>query len=168
MLPIPLIVGFLGKHFEKIILIALVAAVCGYIYVTGRKHERHIWQPKYEALVTAYKSAEAQAEADKRAQESQAAESQQRIIAHYQNRVHENNAALQSALDRLRVARNSRPLQPAQSAPASCRDYEAGPEQLSPAHGEFLIREAARADALVNQMKACQQYAVELHGVCSK
>lgn len=163
-----LVLTFAGKHFEKIILVALVAAVCGYIYVTGRKHERHIWQPKYEALVTAYKSAEAQAEADKRAQESQAAESQERIIAHYTERVHAGNAALDSALSRLRVANGRSALKPADTAPTSCRDYEASPAQLSTAHGEFLVREAARADAVVNQLQACQQYAVELHGVCSK
>jgi hypothetical protein len=160
--------GLLGKHWEKIVAVFLVATVVGYIYVTGRKHERQLWRPKYEAVVEASKTAAAQAEAERASQSRQAAESQERIVAHYQERVHQGNAALQSALSRLRLSASGRPLQPASTAPAPCRDYEASPAQLSVSDGEFLIRESARADSVVFQLQSCQQYASDLHGICSK
>ena len=163
-----LVLGFVGKHWEKVVAVFLVAAVVGYIYVTGRKHERQLWKPKYEAVVEASKVAEAQAKAERDAQAKQATEATERIVAHYQERVHQGNAALQSALDRLRVSTRRSALQPASAAPAPCRDYEASPAQLSVSDGEFLIRESARADSVVIQLQSCQQYASDLHGICSK
>jgi signal recognition particle subunit SEC65 len=168
MLPIPLLLGFFGKHWEKLVIAGLVIAVLGFVYVTGRKHERNIWKPKYEAVVEASKTAEIQAKAERDTQARQAEESKERIVAHYQERVHAGNAALDSALARLRNATNRRPLQQASAAPAACRDYEADATQLSVSDGEFLIREAARADRAVERLASCQRYAIELHGVCSQ
>lgn len=162
------VVGMIGKHWEKVVAVLLVAAILGYVYVTGRKHERQLWKPKYEAVVEASKVAEAQAKAERDAQAKQAVEATERIVAHYQERVHQGNAALQSALDRLRVSTRRSALQPASAAPAPCRDYEASAAQLSVSDGEFLIRESARADSVVIQLQSCQQYASDLHAICSK
>lgn len=160
--------AFLGKHWEKIVIVFLVGAVLGFVYVTGRKHERNVWKPKYDAIVEASKTAEVQAQAERAVQERQSAESRDRIVAHYEERVHAGNAALQSALDRLRVAARSRPLQKADAAPTACRDYEASPTQLSMSDREIIIRLGSAADRVVEQLTAVQRYASELHGICSQ
>jgi hypothetical protein len=164
---ISIALGLLGKHWEKIVAVFLVAAVVGYIYVTGRKHERQLWRPKYEAVVEASKTAAAQAEAERASQSKQAAESQERIVAHYQERVHQGNAALQSALGRLRLSASGRPLQPASTAPAPCRDYEASPDRLSMSDREISLRLGAGAREVTDRLAAVQQLASDLHSICS-
>ena len=168
MLPIPLILGFFGKHLDKIVIGLLVVALVGFIYVTGRKHERNIWKPRYEAVIEASKAAQVLADAARDTQVKAAVESRERIVAHYEERVHAGNAALDAALARVRLNANRRPLQQASAAPAACRDYEADATQLSVSDGEFLVREAARADRAVERLTACQRYSIELHGVCSQ
>jgi hypothetical protein len=159
--------GFIAQHWRTVAAVVLVGVVLGFCYVTGRKHERNVWKPKIEAIQAAHKAASEAAQAERAATETQHAAQRQAIVDHFQERIHANNAALDAALERVRVASRVRPLAPASAAPAPCRDYEAGPEQLPQPHREFLVREAARADAVVEQLGACQKYAVELHALCS-
>jgi hypothetical protein len=173
MIPLPLIAGakiaggFIAKYWRTFVAVLLVAAVLGFCYVSGRKHERAIWQPKLEQLKAAHAAASAAAEAERVATETRHAEQRQAIVEHLQERIHAGNAALDAALERVRSATRVRPLAPAAAAPTACRDFEAGPEQLPQPHREFLVREAARADADAEQLTACQRYAVELHATCS-
>lgn len=159
--------GFIAQHWRTLVAILLVLVVLAFCYVSGRNHERNLWKPRLEALQAAHAAASEKALAERAATEERHAEQRQAIVDHYQERIHANNAALDSALERVRVATRVRPLAPAAAAPAPCRDYEAGPEQLSQPHREFLVREAARADATAEQLGACQNYAVTLHKTCS-
>lgn len=52
--------------------------------------------------------------------------------------------------------RRVRPLAPAASAPADCRDYEADPTRLSAPHRGFLIGEAAAAEEQGELLEACR------------
>ena len=42
----------IARHWDKIVLLLLVAAVLGWVYVRGRSDERANWKPKYDLLQT--------------------------------------------------------------------------------------------------------------------
>jgi hypothetical protein len=159
--------GFVAEHWRTFVLALLVLAVLAFVYVTGRKHERQVWQPRLEQLQAAHASATAVATAERAALEVRHAEARQAIVDHYQERIHAGTLALDAALERMRDATRRRPLAPAAAAPAPCRDYAAAPSQLSEQDREFLVRLGAEADAVVEQLGACQRYAVNLHRICS-
>jgi hypothetical protein len=173
MIPPPLIAagkvagGFIAQHWRTLVVVWLVLAVLAFCYVSGRNHERAVWKPQLEQMKAAHAAASAQAEADRAAVEAAAKARTTEIVAHYQERIHAKDTALAAALERVQHAARVRPLAPAAAAPAACRDYEAGPEQLSPAHREFLVRLGSDADRVAEQLTACQQYAVSLHQQCS-
>jgi hypothetical protein len=168
MRPLPVsLLGFFGRHLDKIVIAAIVLAVLAFCYVTGRKHERAVWQPRLEQLQAAHAAATALADAQRAATEARHAGERQAIVDHLQERIHANNAALDAALGRVRDATRRRPLAPAATAPAACRDHEAGPDQLPEPDREFLVRLGAEADAVGEQLGACQRYALALHATCT-
>jgi hypothetical protein len=155
------------KHLDKIVIVLLVAAVLGFTYVSGRKHERQNWKPKYDALVTSIETARVQAEAEKAAAVAAAKETNERVVAHLQERVQANAAAADAVRSELRRARAGSQLKPAESAPAACRDFEADRTKLPAADQDFLVDIGKRCDETAITLKSCQTYAVELHGICS-
>jgi hypothetical protein len=159
---------FFLKHLDKIVVVGLILAVLGFTYVTGRKHERQVWEPKYAALQEANRVAAEEADRARADQEASAKKVTAAVVADYEKQLAERNAALLSALDRLRLASRNRPLQKADAAPASCRDYEAPPSQLSLPDREILIRFGSTADRITEQLAASQRYIAELHVICSE
>lgn len=158
----------LGRHLDKIVIVLLIASLLGFVYVTGRKHERQAWKPKYDALVEAVEVAKRQAEAEKLAAIQQAKETNQRVVAHLQERIQANAAAADAVRSELRRARASRQLKPAATAPATCGDYEADRTKLPQSDADFLVDFASRCDETATVLKSCQEYAIGLHGICSK
>lgn len=155
------------KHLDKIVIVLLVASLLGFVYVTGRKHERQNWKPKYDALVEAVEVAKRQAEAEKLAAIQQAKETNERVVAHLQDRVHANAASADALRNELRRARAGSQLKPAQSAPAACGDFEADRTKLPERDQDILVDIGKRCDETAHILKSCQEYAVGLHGICS-
>jgi hypothetical protein len=160
------LLSFFLKHLDKIVIVLLVAALVGFIYVTGRKHERNVWKPKYDLLQTTIaterKSHEDAMEANRVAAEQRfvaATDLREQARQHLEDRLHFHSARADSLANRLRNAEASRvrPLAPAASAPADCRDYEADPTRLSGEARGFLIGEAAAAEETGELLLACRK-----------
>lgn len=160
------LLSFFLKHLDKIVIVLLVAAVFGFTYVTGRKHERNVWKPKYDLLQTTI-ATERKSHED--AMEANRIASEQRLVSattlreqarqHLEDRLHFHSSRADSLARRLRDAEAGRlrPLAPAASAPADCRDYEADPTRLSGAARGFLIGEAAAAEEQGELLLACRK-----------
>jgi hypothetical protein len=161
------LLSFFLKHLDKIIIVLLVASLLGFVYVTGRKHERQVWKPKYDALVEAVEVAKRQAEAEKLAAIQQVKEAGERAVAHLQERVHANAASADVLRNELRRANASRQLKPAQSAPAACGDFEADRTKLPERDQSILVDIGERCNKAAIQANACAEYAVGLHRACS-
>lgn len=155
------------KHLDKIVIVLLIAALLGFVYVTGRKHERANWKPKYDALVEAVEVARKQAEAEKLAAIQQAKETNERVVAHLQERVHANAASADALRGELRRARAGSQLKPAATAPAACGDFEADRTKLPERDQSILVDIGERCNKAAIQANTCAEYAVELHGICS-
>jgi len=159
--------GFIAQYWKPLAIVAIVVAVLAIAYGRGRSDAIAVWKPRLEALQAAHAAASALAMQQREAEKAQHVTERDAIVAHLQERLHAKDDALAAALERVRGATRVRALAPASAAPAPCRDYEAGPEQLSEPHREFLVRLGAEADGVAEQLGACQKYAISLHQTCS-
>lgn len=130
--------------------IAAAVAVAGTIFFSGWWINGYRWNLKYDSLVIQYKEAQIKAEQEARTkeQELQAAVDNERQIKDEQIRSIRNR--LDSTLYQLRQ-RSLRPTDPNDpSAPKGATG-----SQLYREDGEFLIREAARADEIRSGLQEC-------------
>ena len=128
---------------------ALCFATAGYQYLAKRSLQSELNTLKYSIAQAQLKQAEDRIA--ERAVAQQKDEEYAQVKVDLERRVSE-------LLARLRVERANRPLKPIETAPPECRAYEASPSQLSDEHREFLVREAARADEVTEQLSKLQDY----------
>jgi hypothetical protein len=172
------IVGkFLLKHLDKIIIALLVIAVVMFIYVRGRSDERAKLQPKIDSLTTEltqlkkdYKDASDRYLAEIKTIKEENKANVEKIVAHMQERIHENNTVADNLRGELRRARanSGRPLAPIGTAPATCGDYEADRTKLPARDQDILVGVAERANECAITLKGCQAYAVETYEKCTR
>lgn len=130
--------------------IAAIAAAVAVVFFAGWWTNGWRWEAKYNSLVTQYKEEQIKAEQEARAkeQELQAAIDNERQIKDEQLRSIRNR--LDSTLYQLRQ-RSLRPTDP--NDPSAAKG--ATGSQLYREDGEFLIREAARADEIRAGLREC-------------
>lgn len=171
------ILGFAARHWDKVVLVLLIAAIVLYIYARGRNDERNKLQPKLDAAVAELAKVKKDfadaSERDALAREAIVEDKKRTVetlVRHYEERVHANNAVADNLRIELRRARESRlrPLAPVATAPATCGDYEADRTKLPARDQDFLVDLAQRCNDTANTLKACQQYAVEIHEGCTR
>lgn len=136
-----------GIDYVKLIAIGVVSLV---LFLSGWFVNGWRWDSKYEALVTQYKEAALKAEREARTKEQalQASIDNERQIK--DEKIRTINTQLVSALDQLR----QRPSRESNSK-GSCDCKGADGSKLFREDGQFLKREAARADRAIVELQAC-------------
>lgn len=100
----------------------------------------------------------AEGEARNREIEREANERVNQLEVEYAAKSQGRDRALAAALGRLRDAEARAARKPAASAPATCRDYDAGPDQLSVSDREILVRLGAAANEVAGRLALCRAY----------
>lgn len=156
--------SILGRYWKEIAISLVI--ISGFLYVRWLQASREHWKGEYEkAQVTLTLEREGHQRAMDESVERQqrdlsaANEIREAAVAHLQDRVHSISDSASALAERLRLAesRRLRPLAPAASAPAQCRDYSADPVLLDGASREFLIGEATAAEVTAALLQACRK-----------
>lgn len=137
-----------GIDYVKLIAIGLVSAV---LFLSGWFVNGWRWDGKYQALVNQYKEEVIKAEKEARSKERllQAAVDNERQIKDEEIRI--VRSKLDASLNQLR----QRSLRPSSDTPGTSDFKGATGSQLYREDGEFLIREATRADEIRAGLKEC-------------
>lgn len=152
-----------------LILAVLVAGA----YTKGRSDGGRIESAKWEMRENEINAATAKLIQDRtdavRKQEREKADNLADIAAHYEERLHETTITLDAALADARTRRLSIPATCAPASGNAARGIAAAPgvsdgqarTYLPDSIAESLLRIGAEADAVVNQLTACQQVILE-------
>lgn len=137
-----------GIDYVKLIAIGLVSAV---LFLSGWFVNGWRWDSKYQALVNQYKEEVIKAEKEARSKEQklQAAVDNERQIKDEEIRI------IRSKLDASLYQLRQRSLRPTADSPGTSDFKGATGSQLYREDGEFLVREAARADEVRAGLKEC-------------
>jgi hypothetical protein len=152
------------KWWKEITVVVLILS--GFLYVRWLHSSRAYWKAQYGevyATLSTERAGHQKAMDDALDQRQRdlalANEIHQAAVQHLQTRIHSISDNAIALRDRLRIveANRIRPLAPAASAPAECRDYESDPTRLSREAREFLVWEAAAAETLGEYLDACRK-----------
>lgn len=137
-----------GINYVKLICIGVVSAV---LFLSGWFVNGWRWDGKYQALVSQYQEEVIKAEKEARIKEQklQAAVDNERTIKDEEIRI------IRTKLDASLYQLRQRSLRPTSVTPGTSDSKGATGAQLYREDGEFLIREATRADEIRAGLKEC-------------
>jgi hypothetical protein len=145
-----------ARTIERVLwalIVVFATATAVSFYVQNQKLKVQIADRESQIAV-----AVAEGEAKAREAEQAAAERVNQVEIDYAAKSQDNQRALAAALGRLRDAEARAARQPASAAPATCRNYDASPDQLSLPDREILVRLGAAADEIAGRLALCAGY----------